>query len=183
MADGAIAERPEIESAARLLHRETGDDRWLDPSYARRMAGPTMAARHLAAQRSGKRIAEAKRRRADPAFVYLKRMLCSARKNASRKGVACTLTEDELWALLGASGGRCAVTGVTFSLDRHRAGRSRLAPSMDRIDDAAGYVSGNVRLVCQIANLAMNVWDADTLLDFIQQARGHGGVSAGSAPG
>lgn len=160
----------EGESTAQFLHRTTGDDRWLDPEYARRMAGPTMAGRHRAEAREARDRAEATKRRRDPLMVYLRRMLCSARKNAARKGYACTITDAGLWAMLESGGRRCSVTGVPFSLDRHKAGRAPRAPSMDRLDDSRGYEPGNVRLVCQLANLAMNIWDDRTLLDFIADA-------------
>ena len=166
-----MLDRREGESAAEYLHRTSGDACWLDPEYARRMAGPTMAAMHSAATAEAREKAEAVRRRRDPLMVYLRRMLCSARKNAARKGYACSITDADLWAMLEAGGRRCAVTGVPFSLDRHKAGRAPRAPSMDRIDDSRGYEPGNVRLVCQLANLAMNVWDDRTLLDFIADAR------------
>jgi hypothetical protein len=158
------------ETAAQQLYRESQDERWLDPDYARRMAGPMMAAKHRAERRAREQSEALRARKGSPHFVYLKRMLCGARKNAARKGLACTMTDDELWTLLESSGGRCAVTGVPFSLERHGAGRAPLAPSLDRIDDGKGYQVGNVRLVCQIANLAMNVWCAETLRDFVRKA-------------
>ncbi|WDS36252.1 hypothetical protein [Pseudoxanthomonas sp.] len=161
----------ENETAVQFLYRETGDDKWLDPSYARRHVGPGMAAWWRRKERAESQRAELKLRRADPLMVYLKRMLCSARKNAARKGLSCTISDEDIWTLLNRSARACEVTNVPFALDRHAAGRSPLAPSMDRLDDSKGYSLENVRLVCQIANLAMNVWDDRTLLDFISQAR------------
>jgi hypothetical protein len=65
---------------------------------------------------------------------------CSAlpgRTRAARASPA-TLTEDELWALLGASGGRCAVTGVTFSLESAQGRTIALGAKHGPHDDAAG---------------------------------------------
>lgn len=157
-------------TSAQMLYEETGDARWLDPAYARKMVGPAMASKWAAARRTQKAQAALLLRRQDPLFVYLKRMACSGRKNASRKGLPFELSDDQIWALLERSGRRCEVTRVPFCLDKHAAGRAPLAPSMDRIDDRLGYSQGNVRLVCQIANLAMNVWDSETLIDFIRKA-------------
>src|SRR3546814_15533675 len=37
------------------------------------------------------------------------------------------------------------------------------APSLDRIDSGQGYLKGNVRLVCTIANFALNQWGDSVL--------------------
>lgn len=161
-----IAERPKMRSVASELHEKTGDTRWLDPDYARRMCGPTMSAIYA----KERKAAEIKRRRADPFYVYLKRMACSARKNAARRGQSYCLSDEALWKMWVASNGVCAVSGIPFSLDRHASGRAPLAPSIDRIDSGIGYVAGNVRLVCQLANLAMNTWGEAVLRDFIRRA-------------
>lgn len=152
---------------AEIRAKETGDARWLDPDYWRRNAGAYASALH----RKAKQDEETKRRRRDRTFMYLRRMLVNARKNSARRGQQCLLTEAQLWALLEQSGRACQVTGVPFDLTPHTNGRSPFAPSIDRIDGRRGYVAGNVRLVVQIANLAMNVWDAETLREFIAKAR------------
>ena len=58
---------------------------------------------------------------------------------------------------------RCAVTGIPMTLEVVK-GRKPYAPSIDRIDCAADYVPGNIRIVCVAANLAMNVWGEEVLL-------------------
>ena len=50
--------------------------------------------------------------------------------------------------------------------------RAPFAPSIDRVNCARGYLFDNVRLTCQIANLAMNVWGAEVLASFISKAKG-----------
>src|SRR5690606_21411241 len=49
-----------------------------------------------------------------------------------------------------------------FSLER-RPGwfRRPFAPSLDRIDTSTGYEAGNCRLVCVLANIALNEWGED----------------------
>ena len=56
--------------------------------------------------------------------------------------------------------GRCAVSGLEFSETQVGGGKARrpYAPSLDRIDPRRGYEPDNVRLVCAVANFAMNAW-------------------------
>lgn len=67
------------------------------------------------------------------------------------------LTYDDMWWLVVESDGHCQLTGIAF--DWRGDGRRRpFAASIDRLDNARGYEAGNVRLVCAIANYAMNDW-------------------------
>ena len=68
-------------------------------------------------------------------------------------------------ALWDAQQGRCAVSGLAFSDERHEDAfvKTPFAPSLDRIDSTAGYLKGNVRLVCMAANFALNQWGDDVL--------------------
>ena len=62
---------------------------------------------------------------------------------------------------------RCAVTGFPLEPRRPSApgteGTSPWQASLDRIDNDEGYCEGNVRVVCLIANLAMNRWGPEPL--------------------
>jgi hypothetical protein len=62
---------------------------------------------------------------------------------------------------------RCAVTGVEFTFNDTP--KDPWQPSIDRIDSGRGYHLDNVRLVCLIANLAMNRWGEDTLRALARQ--------------
>lgn len=42
--------------------------------------------------------------------------------------------------------------------------RRPYAPSLDRIDPGRGYEPDNVRLVCAVANFAMNAWGLEPVL-------------------
>jgi hypothetical protein len=159
-----------IDERVAVLLRDKYDARLLDPEQVKRVIGPLSAgwyARRRAADLSRQKLVAM---RADPMFRYLRTVLNGARKNGIRAGKGCELTEMDLHAIYVASGNRCAVTGVPFSLDRYGTTRAPFAPSIDRIDSALGYTRKNVRLTCQIANLAMNVWSADVLRDFIERA-------------
>lgn len=86
-----------------------------------------------------------------------------AKKNAARKGRPFKLTPAELKALYENRAGVCAISGQAFSLEKYGSNRAPFAPSLDRIDCSKGYVKGNVRLVSQIVNLAMNTWGEEPI--------------------
>ncbi len=91
-------------------------------------------------------------------------------KRANTKGVEFTLTPLDIAEMTG-NATRCAVTGIAFSFQKqHGAYRRPFAPSVDRIRPTLGYVKGNVRLVCTMANIAMNEWGENVLRDFITRA-------------
>jgi hypothetical protein len=100
-------------------------------------------------------------------LAYAGRLLarCKAsatgRQRESRK-MEFSLTRDDVHRMLVASAWRCAVTGIEFT-DELIAGKRPYAPSIDRIDNARGYVRGNTRVVCVAANIAMNVWGVEVL--------------------
>jgi hypothetical protein len=52
--------------------------------------------------------------------------------------------------------GMCEVSGLKMIYTGQ--GKNPFSPSIDRIDSSMGYVKGNVRLVCLIANLGMSQW-------------------------
>jgi hypothetical protein len=62
--------------------------------------------------------------------------------------------------------GRCAVAGPRVQRGASRRGKARrpYAPSLDRIDPRRGYEPDNVRLVCAVANFAMNAWGLEPVL-------------------
>jgi hypothetical protein len=71
--------------------------------------------------------------------------------------------------------GKCAITGLPLVL--HASGwlwekdtGNPWKPSLDRINSSEGYVKGNVRFVCLIANLAMQSWSDDVLYKFCKAA-------------
>lgn len=87
------------------------------------------------------------------------------RKGARQRGLEFGLALEDVQTLLAASGGCCAVTGIPFDLTRPAGQRKRLwAPSVDRIESGAGYVSGNVRVVAIAVNIAMSDFGEEFLL-------------------
>lgn len=60
-------------------------------------------------------------------------------------------------------GYRCAVSGSYFTHDAFDTPTDPFQPSADRLDNATGYVLGNVRLVCLLVNGAMGNWGEEPL--------------------
>lgn len=89
------------------------------------------------------------------------RMFARAKKGAKRRGLAFTISLDEVRYLIAASDGHCALTGMPF--DHNADGFKPFVPSIDRIDSNAGYVAGNCRIVCLAVNIAMSNWGEEVL--------------------
>jgi hypothetical protein len=100
--------------------------------------------------------------------------LARSRANAKgRRGLEHTLIAADIDRMLEACDFRCSVTGVPYSLEAvgPRAQRP-YAPSIDRKDNAVGYLADNCRLVCAAANIAMNTWGEEVLLRLMNHHRG-----------
>lgn len=90
-----------------------------------------------------------------------------ARNRTQKRREKNLITNDHIKALFVKQRGKCAVSGIDFTLDALNEDdkRSRaFAPSIDRINNHVGYTSDNIRLVCRIANYAMNTWGDEALL-------------------
>lgn len=85
-------------------------------------------------------------------------LLDKIRQRARDRGLPFNITPDDLlpWPT------HCPVLGVPLRYDnpRTRAGDS---PSVDRFNNDAGYVRGNVRVISQRANLLKNSATAEEL--------------------
>lgn len=87
----------------------------------------------------------------------------NARLRARARGLTYALTVNSIRALLALSEGRCSVCGL--QLLRAGPARDPMQASIDRIDNAAGYEVGNVRVVALGVNLAMNIWGAQRFME------------------
>lgn len=89
----------------------------------------------------------------------------ACKKRAKVRGLAFALTVQDVEQLLADSRGRCALTGIGFDLRRRDGERRRKwAPSIDRIENSAGYTPANVRLVCSSVNIALNDFGEELLV-------------------
>lgn len=97
--------------------------------------------------------------------AQLRKALGRAKRSARSRGRRFDLTIEFLRKLWNEQGGRCAVSGIAFTAERHDEAfvKTPFGPSIDRIDNTGGYTADNVRLVCMVANFAMNQWSDDVL--------------------
>ena len=100
--------------------------------------------------------------------MWVNSLFATTRKNAGKRGIPFAITIEDLAAIVRRSGGRCEVSGLPLSTDRYterKMIRRPWAPSIDRIDSAAGYTPENCRLVCCAVNFAMSCWGEDVLYE------------------
>ncbi len=97
--------------------------------------------------------------------ALLRKALSRASRSAQNRNRQFDLTMEFLLKRWNEQGGRCAVSGIDFTTERHDEAfvKTPFGPSIDRIDNAGGYTADNVRLVCMVANFAMNQWSDDVL--------------------
>lgn len=114
-----------------------------------------------------------RRRRADdiektpwfdaPAWARL--AFTTARRNARKRCIPFSLNKTDIEILVMRCKGHCEISGLPFELEAHpTASRRPFAPSIDRIDSSKGYTRHNARIICVMANLALNEWGDETLL-------------------
>jgi len=80
------------------------------------------------------------------------------RKNANSRATGkknYNLDLEFLVELYKSQDGKCALTGISFKLEKYGNKRA-FAPSIDRLNCSKGYTKDNVRLVCLVVNLALN---------------------------
>lgn len=100
---------------------------------------------------------------------YCQSAVNRARKRASRQQVPFDLSVADIEALVRDQSWRCAISGIPFAAENvsHQRQKHAFRPSVDRVIPARGYVLGNVRIVCEIVNLAMNDWGEEPLLHLV----------------
>jgi len=110
------------------------------------------------------------RLRASSAPSYIRPALKRAKTRAARQGVPFELDEMFLKDLFDKQDWRCAVSAIRFPLrPANTRNQQAFRPSVDRIKPEVGYVPGNVRVVCEIVNLAMNNWGEGPLRTLVRQ--------------
>jgi len=105
-------------------------------------------------------------------FTPFRKFVRSAKKReveSKRENLDVNITCEYLKELWENQNEECAITNIKMSLDRDH---TPFQASLDRIDNDKGYMKGNVRFVCLIANYARNVWDDDAVRLFISKAKG-----------
>jgi hypothetical protein len=100
-------------------------------------------------------------------WKYCQQTGFAMRERAKTKGIPCAIDAYAVDALLVDQQWRCAVSGVALSPPGSSQGdyhKDPFGPSIDRIVPSIGYVPGNVRVVSNIVNSAMNEWGLENLL-------------------
>lgn len=85
--------------------------------------------------------------------------------SAKNRGIPFNLKPGDVYTSMRSTGYRCAVSGIPLAKRLVLGGeRDPWAPSIDRIENRHGYIVENIRVVCLVANYAMNSWGHDVLL-------------------
>lgn len=100
------------------------------------------------------------------------------RKRAREIGKPFALTADFIGGELQRVSDKCEVSGVEFNYEpQPRATKPYfkhpLRPSLDRINNAAGYVPGNVRFVLHCVNIGINEWGLDNYIAVCKAVAAH----------
>lgn len=101
---------------------------------------------------------------------YCIRASYGARERSKKKGIPFAIDPHFLDQMLVDQKWRCAVSGAKLkppSGDHKKHYKDQFGPSLDRIVPSVGYVPGNVRIVCNIVNVAMNEWGLENLLALV----------------
>jgi hypothetical protein len=109
--------------------------------------------------------------------AFLKALYSQVKLRAFRKGWKFDLPEGYLLEMYQKQEGRCARTGVPFTLhtsvSRTRAGGT--IPSVDRIDPTGGYTTDNVELVTYAMNTCRNAFTHEEYTQMCVQYLQHQG--------
>lgn len=78
-----------------------------------------------------------------------KSLLYSARNRAKKKGLECSITEEDIVVP-----NVCPILGI--KLEKVGGRQHGSSPSLDRVDNTLGYVKGNIRVISYKANSCKN---------------------------
>lgn len=100
----------------------------------------------------------------------LQHLMCNIRERSKRFGYKIEIDRDYLLSIYELQKGLCALTNEPFDLTCRNGGVvNPYSMSIDRIDSNLGYVPGNVRIVCSMANMAKGRWTDIELIKFCKQ--------------
>jgi hypothetical protein len=97
--------------------------------------------------------------------AWAKQCFVAAKHRANAIGREFSLTTASFVALVAEADGRCQLSGIEFDTTTPGDARANpFTPSIDRIDSTQGYVEGNCRIVCLMANMLMSAWGDGPLI-------------------
>lgn len=100
---------------------------------------------------------------------WMKNALLRARHNSKVRGHEIRFTLSDVEALWMKQRGRCYWTGVPMVPSVEK--RDPQRPSLDRLDNAIGYVPGNVVLATAFANIGRQTASSMRFADFLLTLR------------
>jgi len=98
------------------------------------------------------------RTKRDAIAICVHRSLARAKHRAKKRGMAFDLTEEWVLEQMKRQDCKCALTGIPFLADEEGYRVRAYAPSLDRIDNAWGYTTDNVRIVVFGINVMLSDW-------------------------
>lgn len=100
--------------------------------------------------------------------LFSERSVASAKERARVAKLPFAITPNDVQVLLEEQEYLCAVSKIPLECyPRRTQRRGPFGPSIDRIIPKAGYVTTNIRIVCNIVNFAMNEWGEDPLVKMV----------------
>ena len=92
-------------------------------------------------------------------------------RKAKERKKKCDLTLEYLKELWDKQNGICPYTGMQLLEYVWNKSKKPNTASLDRIDSSKGYIKGNVRFICLMANYARNKWSDKEVVEFISKAK------------
>ena len=96
---------------------------------------------------------------------WVRRMFYNAERRAQVSRKSFTLSPASFLEVVSRAGGACEISGIEF--DTSCKGGPYF-PSIDRVDNVIGYEPHNIRIVCHVANVAMNTWGLEPVLRLVK---------------
>jgi hypothetical protein len=104
-------------------------------------------------------------------------MKCINNPDRKKKNSSIDFDIEYLKEVWDSQDGICPFAGVKMSLRTMKDSlKSRVTPysaSVDRIDNSVGYVRGNIRFVCHMANIARNKYSDEQVIEFCRLVASH----------
>lgn len=109
-----------------------------------------------------------------PLYRAAFQLVANAKHRATKKGLEYDIDVDFIYDIL--KGGKCARTGIEFSLGYNGKSfkdRNAYTPSIDKIDPTKGYTKDNVQVVCWWYNLSKSNFSDQTVLELCKKLVNH----------
>ena len=91
----------------------------------------------------------------------------NARRNCLTRNREIDIDTDYIKELWEKQDGKCALSGLPMSFPNSEH-KDAFQASIDRIDNDKGYIKGNVRITCLIANLCRNGFSDEDVIKFCE---------------